>query len=137
MLNAGIFTLGDISISTETLNDYLGEWCTDISGSRAVTAEVRLAGATTGTSVTAYLQTSLDGTSAIDVAAVAFAGHTDQAAVLNLSGLTPTAQTTATDGELPSGQVVDGILGDRFRMKVRVVGTYSPGSTITGRLCVR
>ncbi|ANM12051.1 hypothetical protein [Rhizobium sp. N324] len=79
-----------------------------------------------GTSVDAYVQTSLDGGATwIDIAEFNF---TTSAAtkIFNLSALT--AKTTAavpTDGSLAANTAVDGILGSQFRLKVVSVGTYA------------
>jgi hypothetical protein len=68
---------------------------------KALSLQVRLAWGSGGTSIKAYIQTSLDqGATWIDVACVAFTAASATKA-LNLSGLTPkTTQVTPTDGAL-------------------------------------
>jgi hypothetical protein len=82
---------------------------------------------TGGTTVKAYVQTSLDnGTTWHDVACFAFA-TTDVPKILHkvTAGATLTAATVPTDGALADNTVKDGILGDQLRTKVVVVGTYT------------
>ena len=82
-------SLGDLAISTETLNDYASAWTPDLSGARGMTCE------------------------------------------------TPTQLIAPSDGALSAGTVIDGIVGNLWRMRVRVTGTYSPGSVVSGRLSAR
>lgn len=79
-----------------------------------------------GTSFKFWVQTSLDGgTTWVDIAC--FAGTTsDMRRVVNLSTRTPvTTAATPSDGALADNTAVDGILGDRFRVKRTTVGTYA------------
>lgn len=139
MLNPGIQSLGDFSISgagTQT-----GDWTSDaidLSGILAAAAQLRFTGGAGGTSVKAYLQTSLDqGTTAIDIACVVYATAAEVAA-FNFSALTPKlTAVVSSDGALADDTAIDGILGDRFRLKVVTVGTYSGSPVLSGRLCVR
>jgi hypothetical protein len=82
-----------------------------------------------GTSVDAYLQTSLDGGSTwCDIANFSFTTASARK-IYNLK--TNTAVTTAatpTDGTITANTSVDGILGVLFRVKYKSVGTYA-GST--------
>lgn len=83
-----------------------------------------------GTSITSWLQTSLDaGVSWIDVAAFGFTTSTAKAAA-NLSALTPVAIFTPTDGTLASGSVRDGIVGGLWRVKTTSTGTYAGGTSL-------
>jgi hypothetical protein len=83
-----------------------------------------------GTTVNAYLQTSLDaGATWIDIAQFSF---TTAAArfVYNLNGQTAvTTEYTALDGTLAANTAKDGILGPQYRVKYVTTGTYA-GSTI-------
>ncbi len=124
----GIQSLGDFSITGAATQ--VGDWVDQFDGLLGLTAQFRLAYGSGGTSVKAYLQTSIDqGVTAIDIACVVFA-TTSEVNVLNFSGLTPkTTQVVPTDGALADDTAVDGILGDRFRLKVVSTGTYA-GSTV-------
>jgi hypothetical protein len=79
-----------------------------------------------GTTVKAYVQTSVDrGTTWIDIACFAFATADAKkvSKVLIATALTPV--TAPTDGTLTDDTVLDGVIGDRLRVKTVVVGTYA------------
>ena len=58
--------------------------------------------------------------------------------IVNLSGLTPrTTVLTPTDATLADDTVVDGVLGDRLRMKITSTGTFGSGSVISARVACR
>lgn len=122
-MKTGIQSLGDLTITTA--GTYVGQWVTGFEGLLSLAAQLRLAYTSGGTSIKAYLQTSLDQEStAIDIACVVF-GTAGEVEALNFSALTPkTTQVTPSDGALADDTAVDGILGDRFRIKAVVVGTY-------------
>lgn len=78
-----------------------------------------------GTTVNAYLQTSLDqGVTWIDIAQFSFA--TASARVLyNLNSQTPqTTQVVAKDGALTANTAQDGIVGPQYQVKLVTTGTY-------------
>jgi hypothetical protein len=127
MQSPGYKSLGAFSITTA--GTFTGDWNDDFEGCLSALINLRFIYGANGTSVVAYVQTSADdGTTPIDVAAVAF-GVASENAVFNFSALTPkTTQVTPSDGALASDTTVDGIVGDRYRVKIVVVGTYS-GST--------
>lgn len=135
MNNPGIYSLGDFQITTaQTL---IGSWVEDLEGLLALAVSLRLQYGSGGTGIKAYLQTSLDqGQTAIDIACVAF-GTAAEHVVLNFSALTPKGQVTPTDGSLTDDTVVDGILGDRFRLKVVVTGTYGGSTILSARVNAR
>lgn len=115
--------------------------CTAITGiSSAVGMAVllRLAYGSGGTTIRVYLQTSLDGgTTYMDIACVLF-GAAAKAVVLNFSSLTPkTTQVVPTDGTLADDTAIDGIIGDRLRLKVVSTGLYTGSTVLTGRAVVR
>lgn len=136
MENPGIHSLGDFTITTA--GTQTGDWVDDLDGMLAMAAQLRLAYGSGGTTVRAYLQTSLDeGTTAIDIACVLF-GTASENAALNFSALTPkTTQVTPSDGAMTDDTAVDGILGDRFRLKVISTGTYAGSTVLSGRVCAR
>ena len=93
-----------------------------------------------GTSLTMWVQTSLDGAVTwCDVACFQFVTTTARK-MFNLSALTPvTSIATPTDGSLSANTSVDGIVGSLWRVKYTSVGTYAASTTIevdffTGRL---
>lgn len=84
-----------------------------------------------GTTVNAYLQTTLDGgVTWIDIANFSFAVASARA-VFNLNSQTPIiAPVTPTDGALGANTGKDGILGAQFRVKYVTTGTYV-GTTLS------
>jgi hypothetical protein len=136
MNSPGVKNLGDFAISAA--GTQVGDWQLGLAGMLAMAAQLRLQYGSGGTTVRAYIQTSLDqGVTPIDIACVLF-GTSGEAAVLNFSALTPrTAQYQPTDGALADDTAVDGILGDRFRLKVVSTGTYAGSTILSGRVVVR
>ncbi len=134
--NIGVFGLGDLTLTTA--GTQTGAPVTDLDGMTAVTLQLRLAYGSGGTSAKAYVQTSLDqGTTWVDIACVVFA-TASEVAILNLSGLTPkTSQVNPTDGALADDTALDGVLGDRLRLKVVSTGTYAGSTVLSGRALVR
>lgn len=83
-----------------------------------------------GTTVKAWVQTSLDGgTNWIDIANFAFT-TTSARKVTTLAQATAAATITPTDGTLGDDLEVDGILGDRIRVKLTTTGTYAGSTTL-------
>jgi hypothetical protein len=79
-----------------------------------------------GTTVDAYLQTSLDqGTTWVDVANWHFT-TTSARFIYSLSALTPNStQVTPTDGTMTANTAKDGVLGNLWRVKYASTGTYA------------
>lgn len=135
-MKTGIHSLGDFTITTAAT--YVGEWVEGFEGLLAICAQLRLAYGSGGTSIKAYLQTSLDQeTTPIDIACVVF-GTASEVAALNFSALTPKlTQVTPTDGALADDTAVDGVLGDRFRLKIVSTGTYAGSTVLSARVNAR
>lgn len=97
---------------------------------RAVVAQFNFNAGSGGTSVTAWLQTSLDdGITWTDIAAQQFTTTSSRIAV-NFSSQTPqTTAKTLTSGTMSAGSSLDGVLGTQFRVVYTVVGTYT-GATL-------
>lgn len=129
MITPGFRSLGSFNVTAA--GTQTGDWVEDLEGLLAMVLQARLAYGSGGTSVKVYVQTSLDqGVTPIDIACFTF---TTAAAIKarNLSALTPkTSDVTPTDGALTDDTSVDGVLGDRFRVKVVSVGTYA-NTTLT------
>jgi hypothetical protein len=84
-----------------------------------------------GSSVDCWVQTSLDNSNWIDVCNFHLDGSS-QRYLFNLSAETPiTSQYTPTDGSLSANTAVDGILGNRWRVKYSSSGTYAGGTSLT------
>jgi len=136
MNNPGIKTLGDFQITAA--GTQVGDVVDDLEGLLAIAASLRLQYGSGGTTIKAYLQTSIDqGATWIDIACVLFATASEHAC-LNFSALTPkTTAVTPTDGSLTDDTAVDGVLGERFRLKVVSTGTYAGSTVLSGRICAR
>lgn len=82
-----------------------------------------------GTSMDAYVQSTLDGgLTWFDIAEFSFT-TTSGLKIANLSSLTPvTTVYTPTDGALSANTVKDGLIGTKIRVKWTSVGTYSGAS---------
>ena len=139
-MSTGIFSLsksaGSSDLSITSAGTTVCDVVTDLAGMTAVSIQARFAYGSGGTTVKAYVQTSLSQSNDwIDVACIALA-VASETQVLNLSGLTPKALTVPTDGTLTDDTVLDGILGDRLRVKVVSVGTDA-NTTLSVRASVR
>ena len=99
---------------------------------RNLTAQANFVYGSGGTSVDAYLQTSLDaGKTWADIANFHFTTSSARP-LINLSSVTPkTTQVTPTDGSLTANTAVDGILGALFRVKYQSSGTYAGATTLS------
>jgi hypothetical protein len=108
---------------------------TGLTGMQSLTASFRFAYGSGGTNVKCYFQTSLDGGNRwIDIACVVF-GLISEEVILNFSSLTPKlTQITPTDGTMPDDSAMDGVLGDRLRLKVVTTGTYAGNTVLVGRI---
>lgn len=148
MDRAGLHNLGDkvftTAVSGEVITSQTAANGTSITyldrldGMLASAIEMRFAYGSGGTSVKAWLQTSLDqGQTWVDIACGAFT-TSSATKIFNLSALTPkTSVVTPTDGTLSDDSAVDGVLGDRLRVKVTSVGTYAGNTTLGVRAVVR
>lgn len=85
-----------------------------------------------GTSIDAYVQTSLDGGSSwCDVANFHFTTQNANKLV-NLSALTPvTSQYAPGDMTMTNDTVKDGLIGHHWRAKVKSSGTYGGNTRLT------
>jgi hypothetical protein len=129
----GVFNIG--ATGTET-----GDWVENLEGMLSCLFDIRMSyGASSGTpSVRAYLQTTGDeGTTVCDIACVLFEAASEHK-MLNFSALTPKlSQVTPTDASLADDTAVDGILGNKLRLKVVTIGTYSGSTQVIARANVR
>lgn len=143
----GYYSLGSFSITTaDTYAPDAGEELTGLAGMLALTAQLKwVYGSGSGSpSGVAYLQTSLDaaneggapGGTWIDIASMSLA-DASAIKVFQLSGLTPRGTLlTPGDGTLTPDTTIDGLLGDRLRIKVVSFGTFA-NSSLTGSVVVR
>jgi hypothetical protein len=84
-----------------------------------------------GTTVDAWVQTSIDGGKTwVDIAQFHFTTSSGSA-IVNLSSLTPhTTQIVPTNGSLMANTVVDGSLGPQFQVLLTTTGTYAGGTAL-------
>ncbi|MCO6178819.1 hypothetical protein [Ciceribacter sp. RN22] len=130
MLNPGDYSLCDQPITT-AINNVALTPIQDLEGMVAATIEAKLSWGSGGSSLKAYVQTTLDrGDSWIDIACFAFTTGSS-IKVINLSGLTPiTDAVTTSDGAMADNTCLNGILGSALRVRLVSVGTYA--TTIFG-----
>jgi len=135
---SGMFSLGDFVLTTSAT--YVDDLFVveNLAGMTAATIQLRFQYGAGGTTARAYVQTSLDsGTTWIDIICVAYTTASEVAA-FNISGLTPkTTAVAPSDGALADDTAIDGILGDRLRLKVLTTGTYSGQTVLSVRANVR
>lgn len=141
-MSVGTFSLGDIAVTTA--DTYVGPVVLSLAGALGLTVQLRFEYGTGGTDARAYVQVSLDqGSTFIDIACVLF-GTVSETAVLNFSGLTPSLFSNSppsplapTDGALADNTAVDGVIGDRVRVKVVTTGTFATQTLLSSRVTVR
>lgn len=84
-----------------------------------------------GTSAKAYVQTSLDGgTTWVDVASLAFTTATATKVSAVSTSVALAAGVAPTDGTLTDNTILNGLVGDRVRVKLISVGTYAGSTTL-------
>lgn len=103
----------------------------DLASQRGVLLQANFTYGSGGTTVDAYVQSSADGgVTWYDVANFHF---TTASAIklYNFSGRTPvTSIATPSDGAIAANTSVDGLLGDRLRVKWSSTGTYAGTTTL-------
>ena len=106
-------------------------------GASVITTQAAFARGSGGTTCDVFIQTSVDnGSTWIDIMQFAFATTT----VTKVSAVRPyialAANVTPTDGSLSDNTILDGLIGDRLRVKTVVVGTYLGASTLDVNICI-
>ncbi len=139
MINAGIYSLGDIAITVPAV--YIGNWVTNLAGVSAISVDLEFLYGAGGTSGKIFLQTSLrQATSTldagVDIAAVSFL-MVSKSVCLNLTGTDAVVAYVPTDAAMTVDTSAPGVLGDRFRLKVVTLGTYSGQTVVSGRISAR
>jgi len=84
-----------------------------------------------GTNVTAYVQTSLDeGVTWADIASFQFTtASASRVSALSIF-VALAAAIVVTDGALTANTILNGLLGDRLRVKYTTTGTYAGGTSL-------
>lgn len=103
----------------------------DLDRSRGVLLQAAFTYGSGGTNLKVWVQSSADGgVTWYDVACFAFT-TASKTRLANLSGRTAvTTLATPGDAALSDDTTVDGLLGDRLRVKYTSTGTYAGSSTI-------
>lgn len=126
------WTLANLSITAATGATALAAAMVGIDKYRGVTIQANFTYvASAATSVTAYVQSTLDGgLTWFDVVAFQFTTSSG----IKLANLRRTTAVTTiaapTDGSLTANTCVDGLLGDQLRVKWVSVGTYGAGTAL-------
>lgn len=102
-----------------------------LGGARNLVVQANFAYGAGGTSVDAYLQTSLDGGATwIDIVNFHFTTAAGVKVYNLFSGTPKTTAVTPTDGSLAANTAVDGVLGALYRCKYATVGTYTGATSL-------
>ncbi len=102
----------------------------DPLGVRSVSLLCKFIRAAGGTTCDAWVQTSLDGGSTwMDIANFTFTTTTASKVAILQRGIAPGALVPA-DAALTTDALVDGVIGDRLRVKYTTTGTYSGASSL-------
>lgn len=135
MLNPGDYSLCDLSL-TAALASVAQTPIQNLEGILAATIEFKFAYGSGGTTAKAYVQITLDdGQTWIDVACRSWT-NANETKLINLSGLTPVAAFTPSDGAMADNTLQDGILGSAMRVKLITTGTYS-NTTVSVKVSAR
>lgn len=107
----------------------------DLEGVLAATIVAKMTYGSSGTTIVALVQTSIDaGATWYDVARFDFT-TSSATKYVNLSGLTPKGATALV--ALGSEGVADGLLGPMFRAVITSTGTYAGGTLLDLRMVAR
>lgn len=128
-LLSNIFTTAQTLTTTPVVYDYKQK--------ASVLLQAVLAYGSGGTTIDAWVQTSIDGVNWIDVCNFHFTTASAKF-LFNLSALTPvTSEYTLTDGTLTANTAKDGIIGNLWRVKYQSSGTYAGNTTLTIQMSER
>lgn len=141
-MQVGVYNLGDVTVTTPLTGTAIGNGTgavVNMQGIGNITFQARMVAiGTLGTSVKAYLQTSLDQAATwFDIGCLTFAGTSGQKFVNISGGSGSTTPPAVTDGALADDTTIQGPLGDRFRLKLTSTGTFGAASTLSGRIVAR
>lgn len=130
--NQGIYQLATRQI-TIPLTGEIETALSSLEGITALTITAQFQYGSGGTTVVADIQTTLDGTTWLDVAQFNFTTST-ALKYANLSGLTP--KSAGAYAPLSGDGVNDGLIGNQFRAVLTSTGTYA-GTVISVSLSAR
>jgi len=137
------FGLHKVSLPTLTIGAAINPALTTTvikgpDGARSIIAQANFIYGAGGTTVDVYVQTSLDrGATWVDI--MNFNFTTASAVKISKVDLSTalSASKAPTDGSLTSNTIVDGLIGDQFRLKYKSAGTYTGVNTIQVDLIIK
>ena len=98
---------------------------------KALTIQAKFLYGAGGTTAKFWLQTSLDqGATWIDIACFSFTTSAATKISALSSAVALAAATVGTDGTLTGDTIVNGLLGDQYRIKYTTTGTYTGATSI-------
>lgn len=96
-----------------------------VSNARSLVAAAKFVYGSAGTTVDLYVQTSMDaGVTWIDIMNFHFTTSSATKVSKVTDAIALAAAITPGDGALTANTILDGLLGDRFKVKMVVVGAY-------------
>lgn len=99
---------------------------TGLDGMNYVAVEFKFVYGSGGTNLTMYVQTSFDeGVTWVDIMCCQVLTTTATKAFAVQTSVALTANTSLTDGSLSANSILNGVLGDRLRLKYTSTGTYA------------
>jgi hypothetical protein len=129
-------TCGGAAFQIAAPGVYTGDWIKNLQGARSVSLQASFKYGAGGTSVAVFVQTSLDGQTAMDVWSPVFTTENAGLAV-NLNDSAVTSPVSPTNQGLSPNSVVNGFIGDRFRVVAVVLGEYTAGTILNVTAVVR
>lgn len=133
-------SIATIPVTQVTITTAAADQIVDIglvpSGTKHIMAYSNFTYGSGGTSGKFYLQSSADGVDWFDIMCIAETTATSKKVVgidLEVAG----AMSTTTDGALTDNTKIDGVAGDRLRLKYTTTGTYGGGTTYDLCLTIR
>ncbi len=101
------------------------------AGIRDIVAQCTFVYGSGGTGADFYLQTSFDGgTTWTDIQCFSFTTTSATKFQVIKSPIAVAANQAIQDGALTANSILDGVMGDRLRVKYSTTGTYAGGTTI-------
>lgn len=118
-------------LTITTAGEFTGEMIPFVGGATELVVQAVFDYGSGGTSVTVWVQTSIDGGATwLDIACFQFTTADDEV-VIPLTTAMPAAPTTTGDGVLAPDEIINGLIGDALRVKGESIGTYAGDTTLT------
>jgi hypothetical protein len=132
---AYVLQMDSSDFNITTAGTLTGDWLDGLDGMESMSALIDFRAGAGGTTVRAYIQTSLDGgATPLDIACLLFTAADRRA--LNFSSQNPAVAFTCSDGALADNTQHDGVLGTMVRLKLVTAGTWI-NTVLAGRIVAR